>query len=454
MTVSMPSLVQEARCFLSLAGPMIVSRVGLAGMSLADGVMVAQFSASGTHELAVLGLAEGTTGRALDVMAALVIAGLTMAARPGQDTAHRSSVWRQSMMLALAGGLGAMLLSFSAPWWLPLAGQDASLVPPAAAVSVVLGLGFVAALVALASAGFLEVTGRAYTVVIAVMLANLLNIGLNWVFISGALGLPEMGALGCAWATTIVRWLMALGLCIYVWNLRDHVQLGIRKRWRRQDWLNGRAQRLRGYSATAQALILNLLNLIIPLMAGSLGGSAMAALKAVLLLLTPCSIVIWGLSDASAVRVAVSQGNPATNGPRVTGWLTTALSAGLGLMMVLPFLLAPVAISTWLSSDPILVSTVSSLMLIGVAIVLCDAPGFALSAALRSLGQLKALFVLDVVVSVLLVVAAWWLSFRLQFGVAGLLWAMLLSRCLRTLALATLFQLRTRHFSHLSSGLA
>ncbi len=454
MTVSHLSLAEEARRFLQLAGPMIVSRVGLAGMSVADGVMVAQFSPSGTHELAVLGLAEGTTGRALDVVAALVIAGMTMAARPGGDPAHSSSVWRQALMLALAGGLIAMLLSFTAPWWLPLAGQDASLIAQGGAVSVVLGLGFAAALVALATAGYLEVTGRAYTVVLAVTLANLANIGLNWVFISGALGFPAMGAVGCAWATTLVRWLMATGLFIYVWNLRDHQRLGVRQRWSAKDWADGKGQRLRGYSATAQALILNILNLTIPLMAGSLGGASMAALKAVLLILTPCSIVIWGLSDATGVRVSASQGNPNSLGPRSTTWLVTGLSAGLVLIMVLPFLLTPAAISAWLSSDPELVKTVSSLLLIGVATVLCDAPGFALSAALRSLGELKTLFVLDVLVSVLLVLAAWWLAFSLESGVAGLLWAMLISRGLRTLALAAVFQLRTRNYSHFTAGLA
>ena len=55
---------------------MIVSRVGIAGLSLADSLMVARYSPS---EMAVLGLAEGTLGRVLDVATAFLLAGMPLA---------------------------------------------------------------------------------------------------------------------------------------------------------------------------------------------------------------------------------------------------------------------------------------------------------------------------------------------------------------------------------------
>ena len=67
-----------ATAFLKLALPMFVSRAGLATMGIVDAVMVSRFAG---RELALLGLAEGTLGRFMDIMAAFLLGGLVVAAR-------------------------------------------------------------------------------------------------------------------------------------------------------------------------------------------------------------------------------------------------------------------------------------------------------------------------------------------------------------------------------------
>src|SRR5216117_1719944 len=60
-------------------------------------------------------------------------------------------------------------------------------------------------------------------VVVTIVAANLANVGLNWVLIFGHLGFPALGAVGAAWATSVCRYLMALGLLAFAWNpLRRH----------------------------------------------------------------------------------------------------------------------------------------------------------------------------------------------------------------------------------------
>ena len=59
---------------------------------------------------------------------------------------------------------------------------------------------------------FLESINRPLPGMIVMIAANLVNAGLNWLFIYGHWGLPAMGAEGAATTTSMVRWLMFAAL--------------------------------------------------------------------------------------------------------------------------------------------------------------------------------------------------------------------------------------------------
>ena len=69
----------------------------------------------------------------------------------------------------------------------------------------------------------LQAKERVRPIVVAIVLANLLNLGLDLVLVFGRLGLPAMGAFGSAWATTAARTLLLVGLLVVAW--RDLVPL-------------------------------------------------------------------------------------------------------------------------------------------------------------------------------------------------------------------------------------
>ena len=170
----------EARDFFSLAGPMAISRLGLAAMGVVDGVMLARFS---TGQLAVHGLADAVVGRAFEVCMALVLAGLALAAqaRSGAtaDQARVGTVWRHALLMAALTGGAGLLLGLAGGALLGLAGQPPALAEASGTVILVLCLGMPPALVALATAGLLEAVGRPAMVAVAIVLANLLNVALN-----------------------------------------------------------------------------------------------------------------------------------------------------------------------------------------------------------------------------------------------------------------------------------
>ena len=57
---------------------------------------------------------------------------------------------------------------------------------------------------------FLEGVGNTTTAMVIVIICNSLNIGMNWLFIYGNLGAPEMGAAGAGMATLLSRVLMPI----------------------------------------------------------------------------------------------------------------------------------------------------------------------------------------------------------------------------------------------------
>ena len=61
-------------------------------------------------------------------------------------------------------------------------------------------------------------------IMIAIVVANLVNAALNWMLIFGNLGAPAMGVPGSAWATTISRWLLLALVLALTWRrLRPHL---------------------------------------------------------------------------------------------------------------------------------------------------------------------------------------------------------------------------------------
>ena len=265
-----PAPVFSVPAFFSLAGPMIVSRAGLAAMGIADGVMVARFQ---SHEFAWLSLAEGTLGRLLDVGVAFLMGGLSLVPRhfAQGDTAGAGALWRRAVPVAVAMGMaGAAIGSFGAPL-LGLLRQRPELISGAAPVMAILGAGYPAALVAIASAVYLEGMNRPRVVAASVIFANLLNIFLNWLFI------PGMGARGSALSTTLVRCGLCLVLAGFAWKTRRApsaiVADSAREASRRAQW------RL-GFGAAGTVAAMVILGASLTVFAGWLGVLPLAVFSA------------------------------------------------------------------------------------------------------------------------------------------------------------------------------
>ena len=421
--------------FLRLAIPMVVSRAGIAGMTIADGVMVARHS---TGQLALLGLAEGTLGRLLDVGIALLLGGIVLAARAGasSNAQEAGAVWRRALLLAMLTGCPCIFVGFTATWWLAALGQPPSLVSGAAPVIAVLSIGLPAALIAIATAVFLEAIGRATMVAASVITANILNIALNWLLIGGHLGLPALGAVGSAASTGIVRVMLAVALVAATWMVPDHARLGIRSAALGLRTVQGNLQRQLGYGGAATAAALNVLGMILTLLAGWLGSLPLAAMTALFNMLSIGALLALGIGDATGLQVASAHG---AHTARPLGNDAAEAAFRLGMIVMLLALAIPAVVGltggAWLAAiyatDPSLHDTLTALIPLGALIMLVDGCAFVAGASLRGLGDVVWPNAIQIGVAATLIALAWWLAIGHGLGAIGIVAAILATSMLR-----------------------
>jgi MATE family multidrug resistance protein len=197
----------ELREMVRLAWPIVLAQVGLMMMGVVDTAMVGRVSPT---TLAAVALGHiywvNLTTPAIGI---LMVLDPVVAQAVGADDHEGVARGVQRgivLSLALAVPTAALLLPGEAIFG--LLGQPAEAVPIAATFSRWSILGVVPMYLFVVLRQSLQAMAFTRPLVIAIVVANLANAGLNWVLIYGHFGFPALGAVGSALSTVVCRWLM------------------------------------------------------------------------------------------------------------------------------------------------------------------------------------------------------------------------------------------------------
>ncbi len=291
---------------LRLATPIVLARSGIIMMSTVDMLMVGRYD---SKEMAYLSIGSS-------LIMPIVVIGLGLLTGTLVLTANRfgageirqcGEIWRQSLLYAIFIGLVGLLIAQASEPILIAFGQTPELVVQGGNVMQITGLGLPAFMVILTTAFFLEGIKRPIPWMIVMIIANVVNIVLNWIFIFGELGVSAMGADGAAWATTVVRYISAAMLIGYVLWMGDHHVFSVRGRlW--TPWRSWMRQRRIGYAASISLAAETNAFAVITVFAGWIGILPLAAFGITFNLITMVFMVTLGLGSATSVRVGMAHG--------------------------------------------------------------------------------------------------------------------------------------------------
>jgi MATE family, multidrug efflux pump len=329
---------EEVRAQLRLALPIVVVQLGLMVMGVVDGAFMGRVSS--THYAAV-SLGHGWTFLfiifGMGLLAALDPI-ISQAWGAHDETTIRRGLQR-GLILAAVLTIPIGLCIWPARFFLELFAQPPAVVPIATEYARVSILGVPAFLAFVAVRQTLQAMHRLRPLLIVILLANLLNVFLDWVLIFGNLGMPATGAIGSAWATAISRWAMAISIIALAWPTLGRYLCPLDPTvFSRRPLV--RMVRL-GLPVGLQFMLEIGAFAVIGFLAGTLGENALAGHQLALTLASLSFMVPLGISMAASVRVGNAIGRGDEPGARCAARISVLGGAGVMLGFGVLFLAAP-----------------------------------------------------------------------------------------------------------------
>lgn len=382
----MTSFRTTLRDLLRLALPVTAVQVGMMTMGAVDTAMVGRVGAA---DLAAVAL-----GALYFFLISIFGLGILMALDPvvaqGAGADDREAVTRgvqRGLLLAVALGLVASALHLPAAPVLALFRQPPDVVPLAGDYARALIPGIVPFFVFSVFRQSLQALRHTRPLVVAIVIANLANVFFNWVFIFGNLGMPALGARGAGYATSVTRWLMALGLLAAAWPLLRPLLVPLRREiWQPAPLLRllrigapiGLHHELEFGAFGATALLM-----------GTLGTIEMAAHQIAINIASLTFMVPLGLGAAAAVQVGQAVGRGDADDARRAALASLLVGVGFMTTSAAIMLLVPAALAgLYTDLEPVLLLAVTLIPIAG-AFQVFDGTQAVAAGALRGLGDTR-----------------------------------------------------------------
>ncbi|MGH7027499.1 MATE family efflux transporter [Brevundimonas sp.] len=410
---------------LKLAWPVVLARLGIMTMGLTDAIVVGHYA---SRELAYHSLAWAPSSVVLTTAVGLMMGVQVMTARLlGEGRKDEvGAVLRRGMVYALQIGVVSMIaLMALGPFGLKHMGLEDGLGEGASPVLMIFALSMPAYLISVAAQFFLEGLHRPKAGMVAMWVANAVNLGLNLLLVPDILGLGLHGAQASAWATFGARMALAIFLVIFILRLPEARAWGLFNKPRRDKAVE-REQVKVGVGAGSSNFIEVGAFAAMTVFAGQLGAAETASWAVVINVSAIVFMVPMGLSSATAVLVGRSYGAGDKAGVMRGGL------AGVGVVTVLAFIIAiglwltaPLVVSAY-TTDPAILAIAAPALVLATLFFVADAQQVVAAQANRAAGDVVWPTLMHLLsYGVIMIPLGWWLAHRI--GVDGLVWSVIVA---------------------------
>lgn len=220
-------LVRE---LIRLGWPVLIAQLAVMANNVIDTMMAGRYA---TLDLAAVGI-----GSSIYFSVFVALMGVLLALTPicahlygGGRHADIGEELRQSAWLAAALALVSLLLFAYPEPFFALARPEPALEAKVRAYLHALAWSVPASLLFRVFYSFSTAISRPRTVMALTLVGLVLKVPLNWVFMYGNLGAPELGSTGCAIATALISWIVCLLAWAWCWLEPAYRPYRVFERW-------------------------------------------------------------------------------------------------------------------------------------------------------------------------------------------------------------------------------
>ena len=432
----MPSTIRtEFFPMLKLAIPVVMAELGWMTMGVVDTVMVGPL---GPEAISAAGV-----GNAMHIAFAI----FGMAVMLGLDTLVSHAYGARDIRdchrwffdgLTLAGLMAVPIMALLALVWLaiPTMGFHEAVRPLLESYFGVLMLSTPFLLAYAVCRRYLQGMHAVTPIMLALITANAINAGANWLLVYGHFGFPALGVAGSAWATVIARAYMLSALLFAVWWIdkrRTHdvwseglptvalAKVGLWHVDRAFDGARLRQLLALGLPAASQMGAEVGVFALATALSGMLDPISSAAHQIALNLAGVAFMIPLGLGSAGAVRVghAVGARDPAR--ASAAGWTAILMAACFMIVAASTFVLVPRQLIGLFSTDAKVLSVGTSLLLLAAIFQLFDGIQGVITGTLRGIGDTRTPMLVNLIAHWLIgLPTSYILCFVIGWGVYGL----------------------------------
>lgn len=422
-----PSVRTELAELAKLSGPVVISRLGIMAMGLSDAIVVGRHSAT---ELGYHALGWAPTSVVVTMAIGLLSGVQVMTARAiGEGRPNETgAVLRRGLSYSLwIGAISALVLALGGPLFLHAIGLEKSLADGATRVLLVFCLSLPGYALSVSATFWMEGLSRPGPGAWAMWIANAINLGLDLLLVPGTFGLPALGAMGGAWATTGARTFLAVAMLGYIALMPEARTLGVFDKPERNRAAEAEQRRI-GFGAGASNFFEVAAFASMNIIAGWIGGLAVAAWTIVLNVAAIVFMVPLGLSTGAAVRVGRAYGARDPVGVVRAGLVAFGVTGVFGLLVSLAVWPNAALISSAYTANPLTLAMAIPALALSCLMYFPDSLQVVTAQALRARGDvwLPTGTHLTSYIGIMMPLA-WWLAIPRGLGIMGMVWAVVIA---------------------------
>ncbi|RJX66477.1 MATE family efflux transporter [Vibrio sinensis] len=382
---------QEANKLIKLATPVLIASVAQTGMGFVDTVMAGGVSAT---DMAAVSIAASIWLPSILFGVGLLMALIPIVAQLN-GSGRRDRIpfeIHQGIAMALIISVPIIIVLFQTQIILGWMDVEAALADKSIGYMNAVMFAVPAYLLFQALRCFTDGLSLTKPAMVIGFVGLLCNIPLNWIFVYGKFGLPEMGGVGCGVATAIVYWIMLAMMLAYVLTAKRVAHINLFGTFHKPEWRSLSRLFKLGLPVAAALFFEVTLFAVVSLLIAPLGSLIVASHQVALNFSSLIFMLPMSIGAATSIRVGHRLGEGSVEEAAIASRVGLGVAFCLSLVTAALTIIFREQIALLYTDNPEVIKMALQLLLLAAVYQCTDAIQVVAAGALRGYKDMSAIF--------------------------------------------------------------